>query len=205
MARWLLARHGETEWNASGRLQGNVAVALSEAGRQQARALRERLAATPIEVAYSSDLPRAVETAEIISEGRPSLEGLHLCPELRELSYGRWEGLSLDEVQASDPDGLAALLRAEPDFAPPDGESLRALTQRIGAFADMARQSPAATLLIVAHSGPLRALILELLGLPLTSFWQLHLSAASLSIVEVHPVGSVLELLNDTSHYRRVP
>ena len=62
-----------------------------------------------------------------------------------------------------------------------------------------------ATLLIVAHSGPLRALILDLLGLPLTSFWQLHLSAASLSVVEVHPVGSVLELLNDTSHYRRKP
>lgn len=205
MARWLLARHGETEWNATGRLQGNIAVALSEVGRRQAQALRERLAAASIEAAYSSDLPRAVETAETILEGRSSLEGLRLCPDLRELSYGRWEGRRLDEVQASDPDGLAALLRAEPDFAPPDGESLRQLTQRVGAFADMARQSPAATLLIVGHSGPLRALILTLLGLPLASFWQLHLSAASLSIVEVHPVGSVLELLNDTSHYRRLP
>ena len=107
MARILLVRHGDTDWNQAGRIQGQVDTSLSEKGLAQARALAGRLAQVPIDVAYASDLNRAAETAQEILIGRAVTLGL--APELREFSYGAWEGLTYRDVQRLYP--AATLLR----------------------------------------------------------------------------------------------
>ena len=98
MLRLILVRHGETEWNAQRRYQGHSDVPLSALGRRQAARAAERLAALKIDAVYTSDLGRALETAEIIAEQR----GLEVCaePRLRELNFGVFEGLTFDEAQA---------------------------------------------------------------------------------------------------------
>lgn len=206
MARWLLVRHGETDWNREGRVQGHVATSLNERGLRQAAALRERLAGEAIEAAYVCDLPRSMETAREILKGRAI--ALSLCPELRELAYGQWEGLTFTEVQARDPEKYAELLKGEAEFAPPGGESLHDLSQRVSRGATRiasAHGQSEGGLLLVGHAGSLRALALHLLGLPLAAFWRLGLAPASLSLIQVYPEGAVLELWNDTSHCRGIP
>ena len=95
MTTLLLIRHGETDWNADGRLQGQTDRPLSEFGRQQARQLAEELDGEEFEAIYSSDLVRARETAEIVGE-RLGL-GVVLDPDLREKDWGNWEGLTAVE------------------------------------------------------------------------------------------------------------
>jgi broad specificity phosphatase PhoE len=203
MIRWLLVRHAETSWNLEGRVQGHVATPLSDRGREQAEALRAHLAEDEIEVAYASDLPRAVETAEVILRGRDV--PLFLAPEMRELSYGQWEGLTYTEVQEQDPEGFARLLQAGIDFAPPAGETIEELMLRVTNFVSRVKAAhPRAALVVVGHGGPLRGLILHLLGLPVSAFWRIRLDPASLSILETSDQGGVLHLLNDTSHYWRL-
>jgi broad specificity phosphatase PhoE len=95
MTRLLLVRHGETDWNADGRLQGQTDRPLSDFGRRQARQLADELADEELEAIYSSDLSRARETAEIVGErlGLPVV----LDPDLREKDWGTWEGLTAVE------------------------------------------------------------------------------------------------------------
>ena len=95
MTTLLLVRHGETDWNAEGRLQGHTDRPLSDYGRRQARRLAEELEGEELEAIYSSDLARAHETAEIVGErlGLP----VALEPDLREKDWGTWEGLNAVE------------------------------------------------------------------------------------------------------------
>ena len=95
MTRLLLVRHGETDWNAEGRLQGQTDRPLSDYGRRQARELAGDLEHEALEAIYSSDLARARETAEIVGE-RLDLPVV-LDPDLREKDWGTWEGLSAVE------------------------------------------------------------------------------------------------------------
>src|SRR3954452_24611267 len=91
----LLVRHGETDWNAEGRLQGHTDRPLNEYGRRQAKELAARLAGGHVDAIYASDLSRARETAEIVGE-RLGLTVV-IDPDLRETNWGTWEGLTGDE------------------------------------------------------------------------------------------------------------
>src|SRR5579884_1391455 len=95
MTDLLLVRHGETDWNAEGRLQGHTDRPLSDFGRRQAKELAERLSGERVDAIYASDLARARETAEIVGErlGLPVV----IDPDLREKNWGSWEGLTGDE------------------------------------------------------------------------------------------------------------
>jgi broad specificity phosphatase PhoE len=201
MSKWLLVRHAEAIWNSEGRIQGHVEVPLNEKGRAQAEALRRRLASTDIQAAYVSDLARALETAQVILHDRP----VPVFPsrELREFSYGQWEGLTFKEVEKRYPHEYAQLMRGSEDVAPPSGESMKDLIKRVKGFVSSVKSSNLeGTLLIVGHGGSLRALIVCLLALPNSAFWRLYLDPASLSEVEVYPQNAVLRLLNDTSHLK---
>ena len=98
MGRWYLVRHGETSWNREGRIQGHADIPLSEAGRHQVERVAERLAGHDFSTVYSSDLARARDSALAIIGGR----GVPVETEsdLREFSYGEWEGLTIGDVES---------------------------------------------------------------------------------------------------------
>ena len=101
MGRWFLVRHGETDWNAAGRAQGQSQVPLNAAGRAQARALAARLRPLRFTAAYASDLCRVTATAAAILHGREL--PLVTLPALREKSFGEWEGMTFAEVETRYP------------------------------------------------------------------------------------------------------
>jgi broad specificity phosphatase PhoE len=208
MGRLYLVRHGETEWNAEGRLQGQTDIGLSEKGQRQAQAVARRLDGVRFHAAFSSDLSRTAETARIILAQQPDVT-LNPTPQLRERHYGVFEGLTVAERQARYPDMFAASVTNDLDFAPTDGETLVQVGARMAAFVAGLRECHLEeTVLIAGHGGALRATLPALLGLPLDTLWRLFLDNCSLSIVDTYPesdgVGAVLRLFNDTSHLNGV-
>ncbi len=178
-ARWYLVRHGETEWNRADRAQGHADVPLNDAGREQAQALAKAVGSRRFDAAFSSDLSRATETTRILlNGGAPQPD---VTADLRELSYGRWEGFTFADAERDDPTLFAKLVNADADFVAPGGESFQQLMARVQSFADRTRAAhPEGTLLVVAHGGSLRALAVAMLPLPQESCthiqkWGLHL------------------------------
>lgn len=201
MARILLVRHGTTEWNESGRYQGISDIPLNEQGLRQAEALRQRLAGERIDVIYSSDLKRAVQTAGAIAAGR-DLEVID-CRELREMNFGEFEGLTFTEIgDRYDSEWWAA---RDANLEIPGGESISQLAARVSAFAErLSSYDKGETVLIVAHGGTLRALICLLLGLGLEHWWQIGIDSASLTEIDTYSERTVLSLLNDACHVRAI-
>lgn len=197
MPTWYLVRHGETEFNAEGRLQGHTDVPISPRGRGQARMVAKRIAEVPFVAAYASDLARTVETARLALDGRDI--PLHLRADLRERSVGEWQGVSRSEIQS---DQFSRFRDGDAEFAPPGGESMSALAQR----AKEAHQSIAAghgdddDVLIVSHGYFLRVLAIVLLHLPIETNGSLLTDNASVSIIRHTARGIQLGLWNDTSH-----
>ncbi len=198
MARLLLVRHGETEWNRSGRYQGRSDIDLSAIGIQQAETLKKCLVKERLDAIYSSDLKRAVHTAQIIASGHnPELV---TCKEMRELDFGEFEGLTFEEIKQRYPRSNWWTTQ-DPQEKPPDGESVSQLTDRVSPFASkLRRYTDEETILVVAHGGSLRALLCLLLGFGLEHWWQFRLDSASLTVVETYSDVVVLSLLNGLCH-----
>jgi len=172
-------------------------------GYQQAERLRGRLVDDKIDAVYSSDLKRALVTAEVILSGRKG--DIVTCPELREVDYGNVEGLTFEEMSRLYPEVAESFVNPSLRLEYPDGESLKELAERVGKFPGKLKDStPSQTILIVSHRGPLRVLICCLLGMDLKHWRQISLDNASLSIVETHSQGAILSRLNDTAHLRGV-
>lgn len=169
-----LARHGETDWNAAGRWQGQTDVPLNPRGREQARAVAAALRELGIRSVASSDLVRARETAEIVAADLGL--GLALADAaLRERAFGCFEGLTRAEVAERHPEAWARYL-ADPGPAPPGGESRDELLARLlPALAAVAARLPG-PLLVVLHGGSMRALLPADATAPVpgTSGWPLH-------------------------------
>jgi len=202
MSRLLLVRHGETELNSAERYWGHSDIKLSALGVRQAERLRDRLAAQKIDVVYSSDLQRAWATAKTIAS-RHQLD-VTICAELREINFGKIEGLNFEEISQLFPEFAAKWkARRSTNIEFPGGESLDQLHSRVGNFVSRLKQHKAEeTVLVVAHAGVLRSLICRLMAIELRYIYQIRLDLASLSILETHPTGATLTLLNDTSHLR---
>ena len=150
MTTILLARHGETDWNLERRVQGHSDRPLNETGRAQARALADELDGATIDAVYSSDLARALETAEIV--GRRLGLPVSALPELREKHFGTWEGLTDEEVLNRFPHAR------EGPWG--DGESSDDMAGRVlDALRRIASAHPGGQVLVVAHGGPLRAML----------------------------------------------
>ena len=202
MLRWFLVRHGETEWNRVGRAQGQADPPLNDAGQAQAVAVAVRLATVAFEAAYSSDLRRAAETAAPVMRGRDT--PIVYRHDLREKSFGQWEGITYEELQLRYPAMLEELFDERPAFAPPGGESDLELFARAAAAAAGIAERHAGTdgnILVVSHGGTLRAMMVSMLGLPVESMWRIRLSNAGLSVMTTFDEGgATVDLLNDTSH-----
>lgn len=201
MPKLLLARHGATELNSARIFVGQRDAELSALGQSQVKKLSGRLAAEKIDVIYSSDLRRAMVTAETIAS-KHKLE-ITTCPELREVDYGKFEGLTFEQITQLYPELAGLCLNWDLQLKFPDGESVEELKQRVNKFLGrLKHHDQEQTVLIVAHGGPLRLIICSLLGIDPRHWRQMHLDLASLSIVNIYPEVAVLSLLNDTSHLR---
>ncbi|MFC1972086.1 alpha-ribazole phosphatase [Chloroflexota bacterium] len=201
MSRLLLVRHGETELNSSERYWGHTDVKLSETGQQQAERLRDCLAGEKVDAAYSSPLIRARVTAEVIILGRGL--AVNPCPELREVNFGKLEGLTFNEINQLYPEVVKLWVERSPELEYPGGESLVDFNHRVGKFpARLEKHVPEETILVVAHSGALRVLMCHLLGLEVARYRQLRLDLASISIMETYPQEAIINQLNDICHLR---
>jgi len=200
MARLLLIRHGQTKLHRADRFWGSTDIELSEEGIRQAEQLRDRLARIKIDTVYASTLVRATATAEIIAS-RHKIPVTPL-PELCECSFGYAEGLTFREISHRYPE-LAGELASGKAISFPGGESLGQLNLRVEKFLEKLEQhKPDARIIIVAHGGPLRLIICNLLNLGIEHWLQLRIDRASLSVVETYPQGNILNLLNDVSHLK---
>jgi probable phosphoglycerate mutase len=149
-----LVRHGETEWNAERRIQGQIDIGLNETGCRQAVAAGRWLKQAGIVALYSSDLKRAWTTAQSI--------GAELgltptpVPEMRERRYGVFEGLTYDEAKANHPEGYAAFEGRNAAYDFENGESLIAMFDRVtGKLKELAARHAGETIAIVLHGGVL--------------------------------------------------
>jgi phosphoserine phosphatase len=163
----LLARHGESDWNRDRRWQGHADRPLTDLGRDQARALADRLATTELDAVYSSDLERARETAAIVAE-------LHRLPvrelsDLREVDVGSWSGLTRAEAEELFPEAFLRWTAGEEGWD--DGETYEQLSERVvGAVLAIAARHPRDRVLLVAHGGSIRAAHAAALGVDVHTY-----------------------------------
>jgi broad specificity phosphatase PhoE len=196
-----LIRHGETEWNVSGRWQGHTDIPLNDVGKRQAELVANRLRAEEVrfDAIYSSDLSRAFQTAWAI--GAAVGVAVQLFPPLREIDLGVWSGLTREEIQARYPIELSLLEQGQ-DIARGGGETNAALTKRVSeSVRALAEQHPGETLCLVGHGGSLRALMRQSTkGAALDALNAHHLNNASISVMVYE--NNTWELLsyNDTAH-----
>jgi len=199
LSRLLLVRHGDTELNSAERYWGRSDVKLSAAGIRQAERLRGRLAVEKIDAVYSSNLERALVTAEIIASSHQL--AVITCAELREVNFGQLEGLNFSEISRLYPEVAKLWAERSTKLKYPGGESLVEFNTRVSKFLSrLDKHTVGETILIVAHAGVLRTLVCQLLGIDPQRRWQIRLDLASLSIMETHQQGAILSLLNDVSH-----
>jgi broad specificity phosphatase PhoE len=202
VARLVLVRHGEAGGNRELRYLGSTDAPLTERGRAQAEHVARALVAFRLDAVYASPLARAMETAEAIA--RAAGLAARIEPDLRESAYGAWEGLTRAEVLAREPDLLRAW-EADPDVAPPGGgESLGATQRRVVACAGaLAMRHPGATVALVSHVGPVKALVCHALGLGPQGARRMWLDPASITVLD-WPLApgrtGPLRLYNATGH-----
>lgn len=200
--RIILARHGETAWNAEGRYQGQEDIPLSITGEAQAVAAARRLADVPIARAVASPLSRARRTAELMLGGRASM--LACDPGLMEIAHGEWEGLLAAEIRERDPARLQAWRDAPETVQMPGGESIGQVLDR--AWPAFVRACDGLgedeTLLVVAHDAVNRVLLCRMLGLPLSRLWSFRQAPTTLNLLEGRSVDALdVVRLNDCSHH----
>ncbi|HXZ05823.1 MAG TPA: alpha-ribazole phosphatase [Ktedonobacteraceae bacterium] len=199
--RLIVVRHGETSYNAQRRFTGQSDVPLNSMGERQTAALMKSLATEQLDAIVTSDLERARITAKAIAldHGLPVHEDL----DLRELSFGEWEGYTYDEVLARDA-ALASLWRTDPtEYAPPGGETVAQLRDRCArALHRWQTQYPEASVLWVTHGGLIGILLCHVLGIDLKRRWQFRHDNASVSEIRLHGDHAIIVRLNETAHIR---
>lgn len=182
-----LVRHGETDWNRMGRLQGMTDIPLNDLGRTQAKAAAAALREVPFDGAFCSPLSRARETAQIIMGGR----GVPITPDerLREISFGVGEGWTLAEKRDVPGTAIHELLHAPERYQPPErGESFQELFARTGDFVRevlLPLEGTRQAVLVAAHGAVNRAILNPALGLSVAQFWQVQLTNCAVSVLEV--------------------
>ena len=199
-----LVRHGDTEWTRAKRLQGQTDIPLSDEGRGQARDVARHLANVEFDGAYTSDLSRARETAEMVLAGQANPVPLIVLPDLREISDGIYEGWPSASAVEADPRMARRLDGEGPalDFVPPEGESIRHVFLRQREVASLIRAGGSGRRILVAgHGWALRLLAAVLLDRGPEWFWKLEpLLPASVSVIELHEGVASVTLWNHAGH-----
>lgn len=199
MTRLFLVRHGRSEWNAAGRIQGQIDIPLDAAGRQQAEQVADRLAVESIEAVYSSPLLRAQATAQPIAERWQ----LPVLPDARlmEYDFGVMSGLTWPEVIENHPE-LANRWLEDPWAVAVDGsEGRENFAARVkAAMLDIGARHPDGQVVVVAHGGTFGVYLTAMLGLDLNRRHPFHFGNTSVSLIENRAGVFHIHFLNNTCH-----
>ena len=199
----MVVRHGETEWNIEDRCQGHKDSPLTENGIKQAESIALRLAGYNLSAIYTSDLGRAIQTAEIISES----SNLNIKPDLRlrERNMGILQGLTDSEMVKSYPDVCSNLKKLDPDYIVPNGDSIRhSFNKNIECLNEIARLHPENSVLIVTHGGVLSGFFKYVVGLPLDSPRKFKVWSGSINTFSYDGEGWELLGWGDVSHLKGI-
>lgn len=201
MTHLLIVRHGQTEWNRVERFRGLTDLDLNDTGVKQAGAAATRLQEWQVAAIYASPLKRATRTASIIAHSfnldvQP-LEGII------DMSFGRWHGLSLDEARQQYP-ALYALWEIHPHKVQfPEGENLpQVQTRAMAAVKTLVERHPADTIVLVSHRVICKLLVLGLLGLDSSHFWQIEQNVAAINLFKVKNGVAIAVTINETCHLK---
>lgn len=178
----LFVRHGQTDWNPARRVMGQSAIGLNAMGEEQARSLARWLQNVPLDAVYSSPMPRAMRTAEILIEGRP---GLQVIPEpgIAEIDYGDWVGITFADVEERYNDIYNAYRFKASTVRIPGGEAVVEVQRRaVGAIERIRAKHKEGRVLVVSHADVIKAMLLHYLGLPLDHLQLVGCDNGSLSI-----------------------
>jgi len=199
LTRILAVRHGETAWNKDTRIQGHTDIGLNETGRWQAERLADALADESIAAFYASDLARAYDTANAVATRHG--QSVNAIPELRERCFGEFEGRTWEELREQFPDASEAWRKRVPDFAPPGGESLIDVRDRVvNTLLDLASRHPGEQILVVAHGGVLDQFYRAATGLDLEAPRSWQMGNAAINRLLWSPDGLSLVGWSDTQH-----
>jgi alpha-ribazole phosphatase len=196
----ILIRHGQTDLGLQKKYCGSLDVPLNDHGKDQSERLGERLKGTSIDAVFSSDLKRAIQTAQIAFKG----ETINERPCFREMDFGVIEGISYQEVMIKYPDiykawindPLSVVLPQAEDFEAFSGRVLQGLDTLIAQYADK-------TIVLVAHGGPNMLILCKALGFSTKEYWTIRQDNAAVNIIEYHSSGKIKVIVqNDTGHLK---
>lgn len=172
MTRFILIRHGETDWNIEGRWQGQADVPLNKCGREQAIRTARALAGMEITAIYSSDLSRARETAEVLAS--VTKLKVQFDVRLREIHQGEWQGLLASEIQARYPEAFQQRMTDLISVTPPGGETASQVMVRIlSAIKEIRQMHPGETVAVVSHGFAIACLLAHYQNLSIEKVWDL--------------------------------
>ncbi|MDI6688960.1 MAG: histidine phosphatase family protein [Actinomycetota bacterium] len=199
MLRLFLIRHGETQWNVESKYLGSTDLGLTERGKHQTLALARRLRGESLNSIYSSSSKRALTTAQAIAD----IHGLEIkvLPQMNEINYGEWEGLTYDEINRDYPQFMERWAAGE-EGLPPGGESLPSFKSRVSEGLQLVIENMKGKVVMVTHAGPIRVVICEILGLDFSNFWKIKQDSAALNVIDFYDGKGIISLLNDTCHLR---
>jgi len=202
MTRVYLVRHGQTTWNAERRYQGRLDAPLTELGRSQMRRLAAALASEPVRAVYTSPLGRCRWGAERIA-AQHGLEPI-VEPDLVELDHGILDGLRVDEMEEHVGQLVRRWWQNPAAVHLPGGETLeQARARAYGAFCRIVERHPGQTVVVVAHGGVNKLILLTLLGAPLDSYFRIQQHNGAVNLVEVPAEGAArVVAINDTCYLR---
>ncbi len=191
-----LIRHGHTVNGEERRYKGHIDVELSQRGVRQMERLAEALRGVGLKEVYCSDLKRARRSAEIIAgaAGRRPV----VLPSLRERSFGRWEGISFEEISRAYPEEFRRWKEDPLSFSPPGGESTLEVRDRVlEAFQSIAERHRGDEVAVVSHGGVNRVVLCHLMGISLQNIFRIEQDYGCLNVVELTADGfPVVKLLN---------
>lgn len=202
MTEIILARHGETEWNVAEVFRGQIDIDLNETGVKQAELLSGYLSTSAIAAVYSSPLKRALKTAEIIAQ--PHKLKVNVDPDLIDFNFGKWQGLSHQEVKEKYRDLYATWITHPEQVRMPDGEALEDVSKRVIRVRNKVIENHRGTVVIVGHRVVNKVMICTLLGLDNSHFWKIRQDTCGISIFSYLNEQFILTKHNDTSFLRPV-
>jgi len=193
--RLFLVRHGEVSTCSSGLLYGHTDVELSETGREQSRWVADILSNTPVAAIYSSDLKRAINTAEAIAK-RHCIE-VTKVEDLREINMGSWEGRAIVEVSMEYPELIDCLYKNPIEFAYPNGESFAAFEKRVlTALSTIRSRHSNDSFAIVAHGGVCRMILGQALGMAPQNWLRISQDYGCINVIDWYDDRPIVRKVN---------